>query len=154
METMQSANKNRILPAWMTAQVVEKPVVPAKDPKRRRTAVAKASAARLPAMRTVYCMNEAEVVDAALAVLIEGRKREKSLEQKAPAKADKLELSPRSLRSPWSPGGRSEDKDNGEDSLPPSLGPSQELGGSDSTHSESQKEEEDALKYVREIFFS
>ncbi|KAM9650454.1 cell cycle regulator of non-homologous end joining isoform 1-T4 [Trichechus inunguis] len=154
METVQSGNKNRILPAWMTAQEVEKRGVSAEAPKRRRTAVVKASAARLPTTGTVYCMNEAEVVDVALGILIEDHKQEKPLEQKALAGADKLELSPTRSRSPCSPGGRSEDKDNGEDTLPPTLGASQELGGSDSTHSQSQKEEEDALKYVREIFFS
>ncbi|XP_006861295.1 PREDICTED: modulator of retrovirus infection homolog [Chrysochloris asiatica] len=195
MEIAASGNKNRVLPAWMTAQVTES-VRPTKSPKRRRTAVARtASAARLPATRTVYCLNEAELVDVALGILIEvkstvdflppclplhpavlrvgnphifiqlkavkesmcrlqGHKQEELWEQQVLAGSDKLELSPNHSRSPWSPGGQSDVDDNGEDALPVSHGPSQGLGRADPVCSQSQEEEEDALKYVREIFFN
>lgn len=50
----------------MTAQGAEK-----KTTKRRRADLVPTAAARLPATRTVYCMNEAEMVDVALGILIE-----------------------------------------------------------------------------------
>ncbi|XP_067603195.1 cell cycle regulator of non-homologous end joining isoform X12 [Pseudorca crassidens] len=104
-------------------------------------------------MRTVYCMNEAEIVDVALGILIEGRKQEKPLEQLPLAGADKPEQSPASSAPPSpSPRGSrsedSEDEDCGEDGPPP--GPA----GSDSACGRELEEDQDALKYVREIFFS
>nr|XP_045366995.1 cell cycle regulator of non-homologous end joining isoform X3 [Camelus bactrianus] len=71
MEALEAGTKKRVLPTWMTAQEVEKRTTQVKIPKRRRTAVVPAATARLPATRTVYCMNEAEIVDVALGILIE-----------------------------------------------------------------------------------
>ncbi|XP_034877050.1 cell cycle regulator of non-homologous end joining isoform X2 [Mirounga leonina] len=100
-------------------------------------------------------MSEAEMVDVALGTLIEARKQEKPLELLTLAGADKPELSPTcSTLSPSSPGSRSEDEDNGKDALPPGLRPPQGPTGSDSACSRSPEEDEDMLKYVREIFFS
>ncbi|KAJ8782952.1 hypothetical protein J1605_009560 [Eschrichtius robustus] len=109
---------------------------------------------RLPAMRTVYCMNEAEIVDVALGILIEqGRKQEKPSEQLPVAGADKPEHSPAGSAppSPSPPGSSSEDEACGADGPPPGpVGPA----GSDSACSQGREEDQDALKYVREIFFS
>ncbi|XP_047619160.1 cell cycle regulator of non-homologous end joining isoform X1 [Phacochoerus africanus] len=66
MEALKSENKKRVLPTWMTAHGAEK-----KTTKRRRADLVPTAAARLPATRTVYCMNEAEMVDVALGILIE-----------------------------------------------------------------------------------
>lgn len=99
----------------------------------------------------MYCLSEAELVDVALGVLMESRKQEEALEQPPLAGTDKPELSPTCSESPSSPGSRSEEEDNGQGALPPGLSPSQ---GLDSACSRSPEEEdEDALKYVREIFF-
>ncbi|XP_032617719.1 cell cycle regulator of non-homologous end joining isoform X1 [Hylobates moloch] len=80
MESLQSETKTRVLPSWLTAQVATKNVAPMKAPKRMRMAAVPVAAPRLPATRTVYCMNEAEIVDVALGILIEkgtkwGKKR-------------------------------------------------------------------------------
>nr|BAC85431.1 unnamed protein product [Homo sapiens] len=112
---------------------------------------------RLPATRTVYCMNEAEIVDVALGILIESRKQEKACEQPALAGADNPEHSPPCSVSPHtSSGSSSEEEDSGKQALAPGLSPSQRPGGSSSACSRSpeEEEEEDVLKYVREIFFS
>ncbi|XP_021548577.1 cell cycle regulator of non-homologous end joining isoform X2 [Neomonachus schauinslandi] len=99
-------------------------------------------------------MSEAEMVDVALGTLIEARKQEKPLEPLTLAGADKPELSPTCSTLSPSSGSRSEDEDNGKDALPPGLRPPQGPTGSDSACSRSPEEDEDMLKYVREIFFS
>ncbi|XP_028721963.1 cell cycle regulator of non-homologous end joining [Peromyscus leucopus] len=153
-ETLESENKKRVLPSWMTAPVDERRVLPARTPKRKRTAAVQVgAAARAPATKTVYCMNEAEMVDVALEILIEGRKQEKP----TLVAADKLQLSPPCSASlhPSSPGSSSEEEGSGNSS--PALGLSPSQGPEDSPCSrspEEEKEEEDELKYVREIFFS
>ncbi|XP_004471564.2 cell cycle regulator of non-homologous end joining [Dasypus novemcinctus] len=148
MEALKSGDKKRVLPTWMTTQVADKRVVMEKTPKRRRMAAVMVAAARFPALKTVYCMNEAEIVDVALGILIEGHKQEKLLEQTSLAGSDKLELP-----AAGSPGSRSEEENGGKEALPPSPCPSQAPEGSNSACS-SPKEEDDVLKYVREIFFS
>ncbi|CAH6778423.1 Cyren [Phodopus roborovskii] len=152
METLNSENKKRVLPSWMTAPVDERRESSMKSPRRKTTAAVQAGVAtRAPVMRTVYCMNEAEMVEVALEVLIEGRKQE------APTlvATDKLRLSPPYSASPSPPGSSSGEEGSGNCSPALGLSPSQGPEATDSPCSRSPKEEEeDALKYVREIFFS
>ncbi|KAM7120513.1 cell cycle regulator of non-homologous end joining isoform 2-T7 [Molossus nigricans] len=144
MEALNPGDKKRVLPTWMTAQVPEKRMVPGKSPKRRRTPAEPAAAARLPTAKTVYCMSEAELVDVALGVLIESRKQE----ELPLAGTDKPELSPVCSEGLSSPGG-SEEGGYGKGALPPGLGPSPPEPACPG-----RPEEDDAFKYVREIFFS
>lgn len=137
----------------MTAQGPEERMSPVKTPKRRRMAAVPAAAARLSAVKTVYCMSEAELVDVALGVLIENQKQEKALEQRPLTGTDTQELSPICSEGPTSPE-RSEAEDSGEAALPPGLGPPQESAGLEPACSRSSEDDEDAFKLVREIFFS
>lgn len=45
METLESESKKRVLPSWMTAPVDERRVLPARTPKRKRTAAVQVGAA-------------------------------------------------------------------------------------------------------------
>ncbi|XP_036905045.1 cell cycle regulator of non-homologous end joining [Sturnira hondurensis] len=153
MEALNSGDKKRVLPTWMTAQEPEKRMRLAKTPKRRKMAVVPAAAVRPPVVKTVYCMSEAELVDVALGVLIQSRKQEKALEQLPLAGTDKPALSPTCSELP-SPGSTREAEDNGSSALPSGLSPPQGLPGSGSACRRSPEEEEDVFKYVREIFFS
>lgn len=117
------------------------------------TGLVAATAARPPTVETVYCMNEAEMVDVALGVLIEVQKQEESRKQLSLAGTKKPRLSPPCSMSPHTSSG-DEEEDSEKDAPSPGLDPSQGPGGSDSAHNTSPKEEEDVLKYVREIFFS
>ncbi|EHB12078.1 Modulator of retrovirus infection [Heterocephalus glaber] len=157
METLKSETKKRVLPSWMTAQVAKKRVVLLKTPKKRRMAEP-AKAARRLAVKTVYCMNEAELVDVALGILIEGRTQEKPWEELAVAGAEKTELCPTGSRSPHtSSGGNSDEEDSGNHGLRPEAGPSPSQRPETFTSACSrspEQQEEDVFKYVREIFFS
>ncbi|KAM4874506.1 cell cycle regulator of non-homologous end joining isoform 1-T2 [Thomomys bottae] len=156
MQALQSGDKKRILPSWMTPQVAERKGVPVKTPKRRRTVLVEACRR---AVKTVYFMNEAELVDVALGILAEGHKQEKPWEQQALEGSDKPSHNPSCTLSPHtsSPGSSGEEEDSEEDSPAPDLSPRQGQGAPSATRSrapEKKEEEEDALKYVREIFFS
>lgn len=85
-------------------------------------------------------------------------KQEKPREQSPLADTDKLELSPTCSVSPRtsSPGSSSEEEDGGKHKAARGLSPSQGWEASSSTcrSPKEVEEEEDVLKYVREIFFS
>ncbi|XP_005082447.1 cell cycle regulator of non-homologous end joining [Mesocricetus auratus] len=154
MEALKSENKKRVLPSWMTAPVGEKRESLVKTPKRKKTATVPVRVAtRAPVTRTVYCLNEAEMVDVALGILIEGRKQE----EPTLAATDNLQFSPPYSASPHtsSPGSSGEEEGGGSSSPALGLSPSRGPEATDSPCSRSPEgEEEDALKYVREIFFS
>ncbi|XP_028624265.1 cell cycle regulator of non-homologous end joining [Grammomys surdaster] len=158
METLKSENKKRVLPSWMTDPVNERKVISVKTTKRKQTAAVRVGAAtRASATETVYCMNEAEMVDVALGILIEGRKQEKPWEQLSLEVPDKLQLSPPCSPHTSSPENSSEEEDSRNNSPALGLSPPQGPEAADSLCSrspEEEKEEEDELKYVREIFFS
>lgn len=88
---------------------------------------------------------------------LQGRKQEKPWEQPSLVGTDKPQLSPPYSKLPHTSSPGSSPEDSGNDSPAPGLSPSPGPGASDSPGSrspEEAKEEEDALKYVREIFFS
>ncbi|XP_072508798.1 cell cycle regulator of non-homologous end joining [Notamacropus eugenii] len=151
MANAQCESKKRDLPPWMTAQVAVRKSVPMWRPtKRRKSTVQSAHASsNLPSIRTVYFMNEAELVDVALGILVECRKQEKPLEHTLLLGTDKAQTT--QPESPWA----SESSSNEEevnDAPPRSLSSKQECSTFD--HKKNSEEDEDALKYVREIFFS
>ncbi|XP_020857956.1 cell cycle regulator of non-homologous end joining isoform X3 [Phascolarctos cinereus] len=150
MTNAQPESKKRELPPWMIARVSERKLVPIWRPaKRIKTTVQSADASSsLPSDRTVYFMNEAELVDIALGVLVECRKQEKPLEHTLLLGTDKAQTT--QPESPWA----SENSSNGEEVVNDALrtSPSGKQEYSASGHKNS--EDEDALKYVREIFFS
>ncbi|KAL6033352.1 hypothetical protein STEG23_021052, partial [Scotinomys teguina] len=100
-----------------------------------------------PATKTVYCMNEAEMVAVALEILIESRKQE----EPSLVATDKLRLSPPCSASPRtsSLGSGSEEEGSGNSSPALDLSPSQEPEAADSPCSrsltEEEEEEEDVL---------
>lgn len=149
MEASKSETKKRVLPPWMTAQEIPRVV---KTPKKRK-AVTPASAMSRPTLKTVYCMNEAELVDEALKILLEARQQEVPTGQLCLKEADKPELSPFFLESASS-GSESEDKDLRKDPLCSGRGDLPSGMPEDSESSCNGSTEDDALKYVREIFFS
>ncbi|XP_039716555.1 cell cycle regulator of non-homologous end joining isoform X3 [Pteropus medius] len=101
-------------------------------------------------------MSEAELVDVALGLLIESQKQEKALEELPLEGTDKPECFPTCSVSPSSSGNRieEEDEDNEKGTPPLGLGPCHGPADSDSACGRSPEEDEDMLKYVREIFFS
>lgn len=81
----------------------------------------------------------------------QAQKQEAPLEQLFLVGADKPEPPAARSASQSSPGSRSEDENNGKAALSPGLG---RTVASDSVCSRSPEEDEDVLKYVKEIFFS
>ncbi|XP_051856539.1 cell cycle regulator of non-homologous end joining [Antechinus flavipes] len=154
MANVQPESKKRDLPPWMTAQVTERKSVPVwKSTKRRKTVAQSADkSSSLPPVRTVYFMNESELVDIALGILIECGKQEKPLEHTLLLGTDKAQTT--QPESSWA----SESSSDGEEEVndTPQTSPSSKQEYSASGHKKSSEDEEDddALKYVKEIFFS
>ncbi|XP_044534191.1 cell cycle regulator of non-homologous end joining [Gracilinanus agilis] len=153
MADIQPENKKRDLPPWMTAQVPGRKSVPMWRPAKGKkiTVQAADASSSLHPIRTVYFMNETELVDVALGVLVEYRKQEKPLENTLLLGTDKDQIV--QPESPWASGSRSDGEEEVDDT--PQTRPSSKQECSTSGYKKGPGEEdEDALKYVREIFFS
>ncbi|XP_077687760.1 cell cycle regulator of non-homologous end joining isoform X1 [Eretmochelys imbricata] len=144
MESAVWKAKKRVLPPWMAVREVE--------PRKTRSAV-RFKRAKKPAVArtvTVYCMNEAELVDVALGVLAENCKY-KEMEGNIPSETEGEQEGQQTPTEPqWSPassGGASTPRPGPEPHAQPDA-----LGCASRTDTED--DEDDALKYVREIFFS
>ncbi|XP_006125933.2 cell cycle regulator of non-homologous end joining [Pelodiscus sinensis] len=140
METTVCKAKKRVLPPWMVARDMEpRETVSAVRPKRaKKTAMARTV--------TVYCMNEAELVDVALSILAENRKykeTEGSVPSETEGKQEGQQMPTEPQKSPASNSGASAPRP---DAQPDDLGCA--------SRTDTEDEEDDALKYVREIFFS
>uniref|UniRef100_A0A663EYJ3 Cell cycle regulator of NHEJ n=1 Tax=Aquila chrysaetos chrysaetos TaxID=223781 RepID=A0A663EYJ3_AQUCH len=137
---MAAGGRRRVLPAWMEAAGDDAagaggwarpgPVRPERLPR----AVGRAA---------VYCMNEAELVDVALAVLAE---REEGEEKARSGSQEEQELQATPKEAPGSTAST-----GGGSGRSPAL-PSPP--GAEAGRAGWEDSEDDALKYVREIFFS
>ncbi|XP_019370525.1 PREDICTED: modulator of retrovirus infection homolog [Gavialis gangeticus] len=142
MEASASTAKKRVLPSWMIAGVAEqRETMPPARPKRRKKAAEAGTV-------TVYCMNEAELVTVALGILAENLKckeREDKVlsENEEEQGCQQLQIDPQ-----WSPATTSGSRTPKSGTKPQT----EALGCADRTVSED--EDDDVLKYVREIFFT
>ncbi|CAI9549610.1 unnamed protein product [Staurois parvus] len=102
---------------------------------------------RSPRKSTVYCMNEKELVDYALQILNKSKKdRGSEAETEASVEGDKVESYKDGDKKPQTPP---------EASCSPKLTQSPPKNSSNTTLPETvSDEEDDPLKFVREIFFS
>ncbi|XP_007423256.1 cell cycle regulator of non-homologous end joining [Python bivittatus] len=134
------AVKRRILPAWMSKKTVE----PAqwaemRSKRRKRTALARTE--------TVYCMNEAELVDTALCILAENCKA-------TGGDVISSEDEGQELQQELTDGHHSRSATNIAKDPPVRSTPPDELASLSCGEETKLEEDDDALKYVREIFFT
>ncbi|XP_044311297.1 cell cycle regulator of non-homologous end joining [Varanus komodoensis] len=132
------AARKRILPIWMT----QKGVDPAQQTETKSKRRKKAALAR---SETVYCMNEAELVDIALCILAENCKGKGA---EVTSSEDEVQ-EPQHMLSDHHSSSVSDINISGTGSTPPKV--LDALSSSENTKSE---DDDDALKYVREIFFT
>ncbi|XP_031456235.1 cell cycle regulator of non-homologous end joining [Phasianus colchicus] len=149
---MAAARRRRLLPAWMGAagEGERRAGMPGRVGRRRRQ-----KAAAEPRAATVYCMNEAELVDVALGVLAESLQREGAEEKARSGSKEEQDLQQveQELQAAPSraPGGTA-CMEEGSDHSP---GPPSSSGAStDAERTGLDDSDDDALKYVREIFFT
>ncbi|KAM4901955.1 cell cycle regulator of non-homologous end joining [Sylvia borin] len=139
---MAAGARRRQLPAWMGAAGDGRAAAaPSARAGRRR-----AAAGRRPA--ALYCMNEAELVEVALAVLAENLQCEEGEEKALSRSEEEQELPPTPNEVPGSTANTDGGSDHG-----PAL-PSPPDAGADAERTGREDSEDDVLKYVREIFFS
>ncbi|XP_063010850.1 cell cycle regulator of non-homologous end joining isoform X4 [Melospiza melodia melodia] len=139
---MAAGARRRQLPAWMGAAGDGRAAAaPSPSAGRRR-----AAAGRRPA--ALYCMNEAELLEVALAVLAENLQSEEGEEKARSGSEEEQEIPPTPQEVPGSTGSTDGGSDRG-----PAL-PSPPAAGAEAEGTGGENSEDDVLKYVREIFFS
>ncbi|XP_057879580.1 cell cycle regulator of non-homologous end joining [Melospiza georgiana] len=139
---MAAGARRRQLPAWMGAAGDGRAAAaPSPSAGRRR-----AAAGRRPA--ALYCMNEAELLEVALAVLAENLQSEEDEEKARSGSEEEQEIPPTPQEVPGSTGSTDGGSDRG-----PAL-PSPPAAGAEAEGTDGENSEDDVLKYVREIFFS
>lgn len=102
------------------------------------------------AAAVVYCMDEAELVDVALAVLAENLQREECEEKARSGSEEEQELQPTPEEAP----GSTASTGVGSERSPALPSPPDTGAGADAERTGWEYSEDDVLKYVREIFFS
>ncbi|KAL8221764.1 UNVERIFIED_CONTAM: hypothetical protein K2H54_074463 [Gekko kuhli] len=135
--------KKRVLPAWMMERTAEPARKWAEVRRKRRKKV-------WPRTETVYCMNEAELVDTALCILAEkckGRKVEITSSEDEAQAPQQVVSDPLWTSVSGSDGTGAQSPGTGS-KTPNKL---EALAYNKKTKSD---EDDDALKYVREIFFT
>ncbi|XP_039239930.1 cell cycle regulator of non-homologous end joining [Pipra filicauda] len=142
---MAAGARRRQLPAWMGAAGAERAAAASPSPRagRRRAAAARRAAA-------VYCMNEAELVEVALAVLAENLQCKESEEKARSGSREEQELQPTLNEAPGSKANAGE----GSDHSPALPSPPGASAGAETQSTGGENSEDDVLKYVREIFFN
>ncbi|CAJ0949919.1 unnamed protein product [Ranitomeya imitator] len=163
MDAAGSAVKRRLLPSWMTDDNSAPKKPHSAEPRRRKTQVSVSSR-----KRTVYCMNERELVECALEVLSQVLRREGSepLEGAAVHNGVIGVTTPRlqqgALPYIMSKVQREEEKSKneaaspsaGREETPPTAAGSEKPRTKPPSCNDSDDPDDDPLKYVREIFFS
>uniref|UniRef100_A0A4X2LWN6 Cell cycle regulator of NHEJ n=1 Tax=Vombatus ursinus TaxID=29139 RepID=A0A4X2LWN6_VOMUR len=97
-------------------------------------------------------MNEVELVDVALGILVECNKQERPLKHTLLLGTDKAQTT--QPESPWASESNSDREEEVNDALWTSPSIKQEYSASVHKKNSEDEEDEDALKYVMEIFFS
>ncbi|KAM6097557.1 cell cycle regulator of non-homologous end joining [Chlamydotis macqueenii] len=140
---MAAGARRRLLPAWMGAAGDERAAAPKAGGRGRRAVAGPRAAAVL------YCMNEAELLDVALAVLAENQQCEEG-EENVRSGEEEQELQP----TPNEASGSTAGAGGGSDHSPALSSPPNADAGANAERTGWENSEDDVLKYVREIFFS
>ncbi|XP_048795430.1 cell cycle regulator of non-homologous end joining [Lagopus muta] len=146
---MAAARRRRLLPAWMGAagEGERRAGGPGRVGRRRRQKVAAE-----PRAATVYCMNEAELVDVALGVLAESLQRKGAEEEACSGSQEEQDLQQVEQELQAAPSQAPEGTASVKEGSHHSPGPPSSSGAG--TDAERTGLDDDALKYVREIFFT
>ncbi|XP_069084045.1 cell cycle regulator of non-homologous end joining [Pleurodeles waltl] len=145
MELPESKAKKRMLPTWMNETKTD-----GKECRSKRVKKKKKPLLRSPKKQVVYCMNEAELVEVALEVLNRSYKKEDTVENMLKVESDS--------DSPSVPAELQESSRTTKDTThrPIENSPSSPLESDlqDFGSRDPLDEDDDPLKFVREIFFN